>query len=215
MATTTNAAIVYPVVGNTITPLATHFANLANSVDAMYVTLRDGNARLIGTNAARTALSGALLREGVEFYTQDTDLGWFYNGTAWRLTPGQLIASGSWTADGAAPANFAIGVITTPTLNAGQNLLIVPNFGTAYAGSTTYTNHTIRVLVGGTVTATTGAVHVAGRAEITGGGFTISIPSQSKVYNMASGGTLSLGMYVATAVSLYGADGQSLAVFSA
>lgn len=83
MATTPNVGIVYPVVGNTITPLATHFANLANSVDTAMVAERDKSGRLIGTDAARIALTGAVKREGLLWYSTDTNREWEYDGVNW------------------------------------------------------------------------------------------------------------------------------------
>lgn len=83
MATTPTHAIVYPVVGNTITPLATHFANLANSTDTALTTLSNGQDGYIGTDAARLATIAPRLREGVKWYSTDTDRNWFYDGAAW------------------------------------------------------------------------------------------------------------------------------------
>lgn len=81
MATTSEWAIVYPTVSNTITPLATHFANLANSVE----TALNKGARLIGTNAERLALTSPARRTGLVFYTTDTDREHMWDGSAWRI----------------------------------------------------------------------------------------------------------------------------------
>lgn len=83
MATTPNVGIVYPVVGNTITPLATHFANLANSVDTAVVAERSSQGYLVGTDAQRTAIISPILRKGLKYYATDTNKDWFYNGTTW------------------------------------------------------------------------------------------------------------------------------------
>jgi hypothetical protein len=83
MATTPTHAIVYPVVGNTITPLATHFANLANSTDAALTALGDKQDGAVGTDAQRLALTGAIKREGLQYYTNDTNRNWVYDGTTW------------------------------------------------------------------------------------------------------------------------------------
>jgi hypothetical protein len=83
MATTPTHAIVYPVVGNTITPLATHFANLANSTDSALTALGNTQSGLIGTDAARLALTGGVKREGLNWYSNDTNRNYFYDGTTW------------------------------------------------------------------------------------------------------------------------------------
>ena len=83
MATTPTHAIVYPVVGNTITPLATHFANLANSTDTALTAVSNGQDGYVGTDAVRIAMIAPRLREGISYYSTDTDKEWFYNGTTW------------------------------------------------------------------------------------------------------------------------------------
>lgn len=90
MATTPNVGIVYPVVGNTITPLATHFANLANSVDSAMVTERALREGIIGTDAERVALTGAVKREGLRWYSTDTNKNWFYDGSNWITNDGAM-----------------------------------------------------------------------------------------------------------------------------
>lgn len=98
MATTPNVGIVYPVVGNTITPLATHFANLATSTDTAIVANASG---LIGTDAQRIALTGAVKREGLEWYSTDTNKRWFYDGTNWLSnSPGSYLVEPTTVANG-------------------------------------------------------------------------------------------------------------------
>lgn len=92
MATTPTHAIVYPVVGNTITPLATHFANLANSVDSALTAAINTGDGFIGTDAARVATIAPKLREGVTWYSNDTNRNWFYDGTNWlSADPGSYL----------------------------------------------------------------------------------------------------------------------------
>lgn len=80
MATTPIYALVYPTTANQITPLATHFANLATSVETAMGTAQ---GRFIGTDSARTALAAPQRKEGAEFYTTDTKREWVYDGTTW------------------------------------------------------------------------------------------------------------------------------------
>lgn len=53
--------------------------------NAMDAALLSTTWRLGGTDAARLALSGARLKEGLEWRTTDTDRDWYYNGSAWQL----------------------------------------------------------------------------------------------------------------------------------
>lgn len=80
MASTPLYALVYPTTANQITPLATHFSNLASSVES---ALASSTGRIIGTNSARTALAAPQLKEGLDYYTTDTKREWSYDGTNW------------------------------------------------------------------------------------------------------------------------------------
>lgn len=55
MATTPNWSIVYPVVGTTMTPLANHFANLANSTDTALGNLTDNTSYSVANQSERDA----------------------------------------------------------------------------------------------------------------------------------------------------------------
>lgn len=105
MATTTNWSITYPTVSNQVTPLATHFANLAGSTDTALTAVRNQSGRYTGTNAQRLALTAALGRtEGTEFYTTDTDKNWLFDGTNWISSdPGMFIVVPS-----GAPSGFGV-----------------------------------------------------------------------------------------------------------
>lgn len=220
MATTTNAGIVYPVVGNTITPLATHFANLANSVDTMYVGLRDGNARLVGTNAQRIAVTGAILREGLEFYTTDTNLNWFYNGSAWLLTPGQVLATSFLAPAGnTTTANTQLGnLATTPALPSGQAILIetgpIGVFSTTAGGIQVQ----LRWRTDGTaVTYNTGSFRDS-RGYSPGSSTVVSAPGQMTRDVTATATSTSAGLFLITGITgfgTYGIDGYYIKITSA
>lgn len=59
----------------------------------------------VGTDAQRLALTGAGLFEGLKFYTTDTNIEWFYSGTAWLpndTNPTTISLNSGWVAgDGA------------------------------------------------------------------------------------------------------------------
>lgn len=101
---TTARGIYYPVVGDVMTPLANRFASLASSVDTALGNIKQA-ASYTGTNAERTAMTaGTGLREGITFYTTDTDLMYLYNGAAWVVWQRQ-----------AAPFATAAGFVNTPS----------------------------------------------------------------------------------------------------
>jgi len=81
MATTTNWGIVYPVVGNIMTPLATQFANLAQSTE----TALNSTGRMTGTDAQRIALTAPRLKAGLLWYSTDTKREWEYDGANWLI----------------------------------------------------------------------------------------------------------------------------------
>lgn len=106
MATTSTWSITYPTTANAITPLATHFANLASSTDSGLTAVRNQSGRYTGTNAQRLALTAALGRtEGTEFYTTDTDKNWLFDGTNWISSdPGLFVI-----VPAAAPSGYTVG----------------------------------------------------------------------------------------------------------
>ncbi len=106
MATTTNWSITYPTTANNITPLATHFANLASSTDTALTNVRNQSGRFTGTNAQRLALTAATGRtEGTEFYTTDTDRNWLYDGSTWvNADNGMYVITPA-----SAPSGFTVG----------------------------------------------------------------------------------------------------------
>lgn len=108
MANTPTWSITYPTTANTITPLATHFANLANSTDTALTNLRNQQGSYIGTDAQRTALTAPTLREGIKWYSTDTNREWEYDGSSWisfdggsyLIWPGSVVGA-TISADGA------------------------------------------------------------------------------------------------------------------
>src|SRR5690606_19005018 len=75
-----------------------------------------------GTDAERAAISTASgwAYDGLRFFTTDTQLNWIHTGGAWRLVPGQVLASMVGPAANTGGANTLIGsVISTPVLPAG------------------------------------------------------------------------------------------------
>jgi hypothetical protein len=151
MATTPNYAIVYPVVGNAITPLATHFANLANSVDAAFVSYANGRERRIGTDAQRAALTAPNLKDGLQWYSTDTDRVWLYEGTTWNIQPIQKfgVVSGVAT-DGAGDITITHGLGGTPTAayaNMTSDGPVVANQLVAQINSGSFTSTTFKIRI--------------------------------------------------------------------
>lgn len=61
-----------------------------------------------GTDAARIAMTGAKLREGITYRTTDTDLVWYYTGAAWvegfgPSAAGSVSFTGLYSASGTMP----------------------------------------------------------------------------------------------------------------
>lgn len=106
MATTTNWSITYPTTANNITPLATHFANLASSTDTAITSARNQIGRYSGTDAQRLALTAATGRtEGTEWYSTDTDRQWMFDGSAWITNePGLYVITPA-----SAPTGYSVG----------------------------------------------------------------------------------------------------------
>lgn len=122
MANTTTWSITYPTTANTITPLATHFANLANSTDTALTNLRNETGRLIGTDAQRIALTAPVRREGLLWYSTDTNREWEYDGSNWVNMDMGLIKIWPGSVSGLAQASIASNgdVIVSATSSAGR-----------------------------------------------------------------------------------------------
>lgn len=193
MATTTNWSITYPTSANQITPLETHFANLAGSTDTALTNVRNQSGRYTGTNAQRIALTAATGRsEGTEFYTTDTDKNWMYDGTQWlNADPGLYVitpaaapsgftvgADGSLTATNLASGfrnfdnifsgrfrNYRVEVNLTKTTNAGTSVGQLRSGSTSLAGSNYYSSS---IFVAGAAAPSGGT---AGPATSMAGGF--------------------------------------------
>lgn len=80
---TTPKGIYYPVVGDVMTPLASRFAALATSVDTALGEVNPAG-HYTGTLAERALLEAPDLREGIYWYSTDTNLMAIYNGSAWK-----------------------------------------------------------------------------------------------------------------------------------
>lgn len=119
MANTTNWSITYPTTANNITPLATHFANIANSTDTALTNARNASGRYTGTDAQRLALvAGTGRTEGTNYFTTDSDREWQWDGANWISNDGGLflirptsVTGATISADGAIlPTAAAVGV---------------------------------------------------------------------------------------------------------
>lgn len=64
--------------------------DLAATADTIQDALNTVKNYRVGTDAQRVALSGGALFGGLKFYTTDTNLEWFYNGSSWKLAPAFL-----------------------------------------------------------------------------------------------------------------------------
>lgn len=64
--------------------------DLGAMADTVQDALNTVKTYRVGTDAQRTALSGAALFEGLKFYANDTNLEWVYDGSSWKLTPAYL-----------------------------------------------------------------------------------------------------------------------------
>lgn len=115
---TTARGIVYPTVGTTLTPLANHFASLATSTNTALDNLDNGLMRYAGLDSARAALTAPKLKEGVQWYSTDTDRTWFYDGSNWLSSdPAQYIVRPTSVVNGTIQADGTI------TATGGQNVI--------------------------------------------------------------------------------------------
>lgn len=219
MATTPTHGIVYPVVGNTITPLATHFANLANSTDTALVTLSNGLYGYSGLESARNALAGARLREGVQWFATDSNLEYFYNGSAWRLVPGQVLGTMYSTPANVTTANAIAGtVLTTVSVPSGQPFILQAGPVGVFSGSAGSIQFQVRWTTNGSaVTVGTGSFRDI-RGYSPGTSVVVQAPGPLIRDTAASANTISAAIYLITGVSgfgLYGPDGFYLQAVSA
>lgn len=191
MATTTNWSITYPTSANQITPLETHFANLAGSTDTALTTVRNQSGRYTGTNAQRLALvAGTGRSEGTEFYTTDTDKNWMYDGTQWvNSDPGLFIVTPA-----AAPTGFTVdadGSLVATNLSTGFR-----NFDNIFSGR--FRNYRMEVNV---VKNTTSGTSVA---QFRSGGSTISNAAYSASAIYTSNGSAPASSFYSNQTSMTG-----------
>ena len=57
---------------------------------ALDTALASAFMRLSGTDAARIALAAPLRKEGLSWYSHDTNQEWIYDGTTWKRAPGSI-----------------------------------------------------------------------------------------------------------------------------
>lgn len=83
---TTSRGIVYPVVGDNLTPLANHFANLATTTDtaigAVDTKFSNDNRQFYGLAADRATITGMKVNDTYQ-ESDGSKLLWIYNGTTW------------------------------------------------------------------------------------------------------------------------------------
>lgn len=72
----------------------------SNAIDT---ALLASEGYVIGTDAQRLALTAPRRKEGLKWYSTDTNIGWFYNGTAWRAW------ESDWITYTATLTNFTVG----------------------------------------------------------------------------------------------------------
>lgn len=164
----------------------------------------------VGTNAQRIALAAPDLREGITWRTTDTDLTWEYNGTAWLIAAGQLLATNYWTGANVTTAGAVLGgTVTTPTLPINQKFRI--NYGpvSIYTNAVAVGLHDVRYRKDGTtVTSATGTSRTM-RVNCPGSFSAISSPGTWIEDIMTSSATVSAGMFLvaSTGGGALGADG--------
>lgn len=66
--------------------LTVDLAAFADTVQDALTAIRNGAQRLIGLDSVRTALTAPALKEGLEFYSTDTNIQWTYDGSAWFVS---------------------------------------------------------------------------------------------------------------------------------
>lgn len=173
---------------------------------------------LSGTSAQRALLPPEHTYPGLKFYDTDTGLEWYNNGTAWKLTPGQVLAS---MVGPAANTTGAIGtivgtVISTPVLPVGQQVKIVSNFsqyravpGSSYI-STDWRNNASDVTSSARDGQVASRVHSDSNAQVVSGrGCNI-------LWTTTTAAKVSAALYIRDANSgVYGVDGTHLYIESA
>ena len=82
--------------------LTIDLAAMAISIDSAILAHA---GRIIGTDAQRIALSGPALKNGLEWYSTDTNLGWLRASGTWRVTGGLLPYADANVPAGTVPAD--------------------------------------------------------------------------------------------------------------
>lgn len=196
---TTARGIVYPTTSTTLTPLANHFASLATSSNTALDNLENAGARMIGTDAARIALTAPKLKEGLTWYSTDTDREWFYNGTAWVAGEYGSVLMRPSSAFGTGASIASDGGITITSAGAGVYVGANGVFTTRfkrytvefYLNGASSTSVSMRFLAGGS--AITAANYNTNNSYFTGstqGGSSATSQSQATVSVITTASTL-------------------------
>lgn len=187
--------------------------------NALDTALTNNIGYFIGTNAARLALSGGRLREGVKWYATDNDLEWYYTGTAWRISPGQILGSMYGTTS-VTTASTLLGTVVTSSvaLPAGQRFIVqsdaVGLFATTAGGVQAQMRWTTN---GSAVTVGTGSVRDI-RVQVAAAGNVETAPGRLASDTMSVANTVSAALYLINGPSgfgAYGPDGFYLQIVSA
>ncbi|WP_217182689.1 hypothetical protein [Streptomyces sp. AC495_CC817] len=129
----------------------------------------------IGPDSGRTALTTPALREGVTWYSDDTNVAWFYDGSAWRidtsavvhLTSGVITAQSSFAIDsltGFSEYEITLDLPTSSTANEINAQLRAAGVANSSA------NYDRQILVGAATTATASSALASTSWTLTGGG---------------------------------------------
>ena len=133
---TTSRGIVYPVVGDALTPLANHFANLATStntaIDNAINPIVNGGRSFYGTTAGRASVTGMKLGDTYQESDGSKKL-WRYDGAGWA--PGGTLTSFGTvgTQSGIIGATTVAGISIPITLPSSATLRVsgqVPTYAT-------------------------------------------------------------------------------------
>lgn len=199
--------------------LTVDWAATADSVDS---ALDDLEARVpnlglsrAGTDAARTALAGADLVPGLEFWTTDTRLSWRYDGAKWIVAPGQILGQMESSASPTASGALIGTVVTVNGLAVGQRVRIVSSGVGAALTTAGVVTHAIAVRNNASpVTSSASDKSVTSRSYAPAGGGVVTMPGVSYLFTTTSTAPLTAALFNIAGL-VYGVDGQRLMVISA
>lgn len=92
---------------------------------------------IVGTSTERGAIPSGSLYPGLKFYETDTSIEWIRRGSAWFISPGQLLGIMEFGTNVTGAAGTQVGTtVSTPVLPIGQAVKVAASYSQYQSGST-------------------------------------------------------------------------------